>query len=131
MSGVPNLTEPSDFEVAQEADVVASRKVSAVMAGGVVVTIASVAVAGWLLASTRSGLPTHAATSAPVAPREISGIHQTPIERDRHGWEQREEQRRSLDQYRWIDRDGGVVQIPIDLAMQLVILEAAKADGGP
>lgn len=37
----------------------------------------------------------------------------------------REEKRRSLDQYGWVDRDAGIARIPIERAMDLV-----AADGG-
>jgi hypothetical protein len=66
-----------------------------------------------------------------MAPRQIAGIHQTLIERDRHGWEQREEQRRSLDEYRWISRERGIAQIPIDRAMDIVLDDEARAKGAP
>jgi hypothetical protein len=128
MSASPKPPPPPEFEVAQEDDAVASRKVSAVMATGVVVTVLSVAVAGWLLSATRAGLPWHEAASAPIAPRQIARIHQTPIERDRHGLDLRERQRRSLEEYRWLDRERGVVQIPIDRAMQIVVDDAAKGN---
>ncbi len=114
------------FEVAQEDDAVAARKVSAVMVTGVVVTVLAVAIAGWILAATRAGLPWHEAATAPVAPRQIARIHQTPIERTRHGLDLRERQRRSLEEYRWLDRERGIVQIPIERAMQIVVDEAAS-----
>ncbi len=121
---------PADFEVFQEEDAVASRKVSAVLVMGVVVAALAVAAAWWILAATRTGLSWHEETSVPVAPRQIARILQTPIERDRHGLELRERQRRSLEEYRWIDRERGIAQIPIDRAMQIIVDGAAK-DGGP
>jgi hypothetical protein len=36
----------------------------------------------------------------------------------------------ALEHYRWVDRTGGVVQIPIERAMDLVAAEAAKRTGG-
>ena len=125
------LAHPADFEVVQERDAVASRKVSAVLVTGVIVTVLAVAVAGLILSAMRAGLPWHEASSAPVAPRQIASIHQTPIERDRHGLELRDRQRRSLEEYRWIDHERGIAQIPIDRAMQIVIDGAAKDGGTP
>jgi hypothetical protein len=125
----PSHAKPADFEVAQEDDAVAARTIGAVMTTAVVVTVLAVAVAGWTLSATRSGLPWHEQASAKAAPRQIAGIHQTPIERDRHGWELRERQRRSLEKYGWIDHDRGIAQIPIDRAIDIVIDDAAKANG--
>ena len=41
----------------------------------------------------------------------------------------RSEQLRLLDEYRWIDEDQGVVSIPIERAMELVLAEE-RANGG-
>ena len=42
----------------------------------------------------------------------------------------RTEQRRLLDEYRWIDEDRGIVAIPIERAMELVLAaERANGDG--
>ena len=46
-----------------------------------------------------------------------------------HGREQRDEQRRSLDGYRWVDRERGIAQIPIDRAMQIVVDDADERTG--
>ena len=119
----------SEFEVVQEDDVVASRKVLAIMGLGVLVTIAAVAISGWILTAMVGRKAERPQAQSPIARRQIAGIHQTPIERDRHGWELREQQRRSLDEYRWVDRQRGIAQIPIDRAMQMVADEAAKERG--
>jgi hypothetical protein len=38
------------------------------------------------------------------------------------------EQRTQLESYRWIDREQGIVEIPIERAMELTLREAATAD---
>lgn len=128
MSAPPTHPEETDFEVIQEDDAVAARTIGVVLTTAVGVTVLAVSVAAWTLSATRSGLPWHEQVSAKVAPRQIARIHQTPIERDRHGWELREQQRRELEKYRWIDHDGGIAQIPIDRAIEIVIDDAAKAN---
>jgi len=131
LSSPSTVTPPSDFKVAQEDDAVASRKVSAILMTAIVVMIAAVAIAGWILSSTMSRLPTHPQASAPVASSQIAGIHQTPIERDRHGWTLHDQQRRSLDEYRWVNREREIAQIPIDRAMQMIVDEEAKGGNAP
>jgi hypothetical protein len=119
----------SDFVVIQEHDDVASRKVGLVLAGGALATIGSVVIAGWILSATLARLPPHETTSGGVAPAEIDGVHQTLIERDRHGWRLREAQRRSLEGYRWIDRAHGAAEIPVERAMEIVAGEGADGTG--
>jgi hypothetical protein len=121
-------TSLAEFEVVQEDDTVSSGKVTAITVAGVVVTLAAVAISGAIVAAaTRSLAP--AKGVANVAPRQIAGIHQTMIERDRHGWEQRERQRRSLELYRWVDRKRGIAQIPIERAMQVLADDDARQRG--
>jgi hypothetical protein len=122
----PTSAAVPDFEVVQEDDAVASRKVTAVMSTAIVVGIASTAISGWFAAEINGRLQVHPPHDSGVAPRQIAAIHQTMIERDRHGLELREQQRRSLDSYRWIDREHGIAQIPIDRAMQMIIDDAAR-----
>lgn len=124
----PGPTE--GFTVVQESDVVASRKVSVILLVTIVISIVSVAAAGMILSVRRKSLSFHEPASASAAPRQIANIHQTPILRGRHGFELRERQRRALDEYRFIDRQRGLVQIPIDRAMQIVVDDAARGASG-
>jgi hypothetical protein len=43
----------------------------------------------------------------------------------------RSEQLEQLNTSRWVDRENGVVAIPIDRAMRLVVEESRSAGGGP
>jgi|RhiMethySRZTD1v2_1073278.scaffolds.fasta_scaffold18410_6 hypothetical protein len=127
------MTSPHDrsFEVVQERDAVASRKVTLIVIATIVISVASVAVAGAILRARRAALSFHEPAFASAAPRQIDAIHQTLIARDRHGELLRDAQRRALDEYRFVDRQRGVAQIPIERAMQIVVDQAAKDAGGP
>jgi hypothetical protein len=62
----------------------------------------------------------------PPAPREVGRakigmVEQQPFERTRTGPEWKAEQRRRLDGYGWVDRKEGLVHIPVDRAMDLVV----------
>jgi len=61
--------------------------------------------------------------SYPVA-RTVAGIHQTPADGPADGLDQVARARRSLDQYGWADRAGGVARIPIDRAIQWFVDDA-------
>ena len=61
----------------------------------------------------------------PPAPRTLDygslRLEQGPIEATAPGVELRERQRRELSRYAWVDREQGVVTIPIERAMELVV----------
>jgi hypothetical protein len=115
-----------DFEVHQEEDVVASRRLVRIGVVSVAVGAIGVLVAGVLLAiRVGSVRPSNAgATGPPPAPREISQVEQTPIWNTRVAWDLRDAQRRELAGWGWVDRDAGIARIPIDRAMDLVVKES-------
>jgi hypothetical protein len=55
----------------------------------------------------------------PAPPAQVARTRQTLIGRDREGLELRQEQRDQLSRYEWVDRDEGVVRIPIERAIEL------------
>jgi hypothetical protein len=61
-----------------------------------------------------------------VAPRTIGSIEQTSVRAVAAGLDLREGQRRQLEGYRWLDREGGVAEIPIERAMSIVSEEAQR-----
>jgi hypothetical protein len=73
----------------------------------------------------------HAGDFARAAPRQTSfqdGAGATSIQRDWHAIESATEKR--LDGYGWVDRRAGVVHVPIERAMALVV-SGAKPVPGP
>lgn len=72
-----------------------------------------------------------AATDVPPAPIpdalgevEINGVNQRPFENDQRARRSRREKLERLRSYGWVEPDAGVVHIPIDVAMDLLV------DGG-
>ncbi len=95
------------------------RRQSLVLFGFTVgVVVASLLVSYAVLRLFSSDRP--AARPTPVA-REVSGIDQTLIARDRAGVRSRAEQRRVLEAYGWVDQQAGVVRIPITRAFELLL----------
>ena len=113
----------------QEDDRIASRRVFAIFAAAIAITVLAVWGQSALLSARRAEIGANEEPAAPVADRQIAGIHQTLIERDRHGLELREEQRAALAKGGWIDRDHGVAKIPIDRAMDLLVAHPELASG--
>lgn len=117
------MSPDADFEVRQEDDRVSSRTIVAVFGAAIVVTLLSIGVQWLMLRSRRSELDRPRPAAARVAPRQIAAIHQTLIEKDRHGLELRDEQRAALEGWSWVDRDRGVARIPIERAMDMLVAE--------
>ena len=125
------------FVVAQERDAVASRfivriAVAAMLIGGIGVALAAAILdAG---PAPGGGPSSIARSGTAVAPRDIGMVTQTLIAEERHARELRDEQRKALEAYGWVDRSQGIARIPIDEAINLVVAECAgqKAamDGG-
>jgi hypothetical protein len=108
----------------QEPDRVPGKIVVLVLGGAVLIASLAVAVEALILAQAeprgrlRSALPRE--TSA------IGGIQQRTFERRAVGTELKSAQLRHLTSYGWVDRDRGIVHVPIDRAMDLWI-ERSKA----
>ena len=109
------------FEVAQEKDEVGARKIVVIFVAAIVITVVSVWVQSRMLDAKRSAIDVQRPAAAPVASRQIDGIHQTILERDRHGLDLRAEQRASLEAWTWIDRDHSLAKIPVERAMDLIV----------
>lgn len=132
MSSEPNPDQDHGFAVVQEDDAVSAKRLSLVISLALLIAVVAVVLSGWLCAyARRSVRPQRESADEQVehAPAQIAGIHQTPIGRDRHGWALRERQRAALEQYRWLNRERGIVQIPIERAM-LLIARRGRRDGG-
>lgn len=129
--------QPHGFEVRQEEDVVADRRLTQVGVLVLVVSVVSVGVAALLLGKDQTRLAGESAerpkTEASVAPPTLGIIEQTLIEHEARGTEQRRVEEERLHRYGWVDRDHGVARIPIDKAMDLVVAESVRTgvvDGG-
>lgn len=128
---------PHGFEVRQEEDVIAERKLTGIGGLVLVVTVLSVGVAALLLGKDQArlagGPAERAKTEGSVAPPTLGIIEQTLIEHEARGVQQRRLEEERLHQYGWVDRARGVAHIPIDKAMDLFVAESAhpgRADGG-
>jgi hypothetical protein len=132
-----SVEDPHGFEVRQEEDVVAERKLTWIGGLVVLVTVLSVGVAALLLGKDQGRLAGGPAervkAEGSVAPPTLGIIEQTLIEHEARGTEQRRLEEESLHRYGWVDRAHGVAHIPIDKAMDLFVVESTRTgmgDGG-
>jgi hypothetical protein len=112
-----------DFRVAQEPDVVRVRRIKAIGGAGVVITLASLVIAGVLLGESGRGRE-HGTAAPTVAPPQLGILEQTLVTTTRRGIDLNNAQREALGGYAWVDRDAGIARIPIERAMDL----AAEGD---
>ena len=88
-------------------------------AAGLATMLVVVALAAWaVLSALRSGNAQDASSPRAAAARMSLPRLQTATSRDLDAL--REEKRALLSEYRWLDRDSGVVRIPIERAMELL-----------
>jgi hypothetical protein len=109
----------------QEPDRVATSSVIAVVIATVLVVVGAIMISGLLLSVEEARFDSAAPEHPAIAPREISGVDQTLIIEAQRGRVIFDRQRAELEEYRWIDREHGLIRVPIDVAMDLE-LEGAK-----
>jgi hypothetical protein len=108
--------------IAQEDDLVPGRRILAIAVTAILVALVGVAGATLIL-RVETGAIRPSTAQLPAA-RRIAGVEQTDILTSRDGLDLRDRQRDALSRATWVDRDAGVVTLPIDQAMDLVIIRA-------
>lgn len=93
-------------------------------AAGVVVFFVSLAAAGVLLRVGEAGRE----RLAEPATSPSGTVERAVVADTERGLDQRRTQRESLSRYGWVDRDAGVVSIPIERAMELVASHPVPPD---
>ena len=113
--------------VRQEDDQVDSAAIARIALASIVVGLVSVFLAGMILVLEEGGAlrPNFAGGRVPrPAPAQISRVEQTPIRTIGRGIDLRDMQKRDLEAWTWIDRSTGVVAIPIEQAIDVVVQES-------
>jgi hypothetical protein len=109
----------------RERDMLDNRSVARAIAALMLTLVCVAAIAAGVLALARRDLPPAGAAMNPTAqvspPRISARDERRALELD---------QRARLSQYRWLNRDAGVVGIPIDRAIGLLVERDAAARGG-
>ena len=105
----------------------ATGRLVVIAVAAVVVSVLAVFAAGLLLRATTASRRAPPGPAASAAGREIGNLEQTPILVARDGLDLRDRERNELTHTRWLDRDGGIVAIPIERAEDLV----ERANQGP
>lgn len=80
---------------------------------------AALSVAAWLLLG--ASLAPRVRRAPARADATIAAVRQTPIDRERPAEQRFREQRGELERFEWVDREAGIVQIPVEDAARLLI----------
>jgi len=109
------------WDIEQEPDRVATRRLLLISGVGLVVALACAFAAAQMLhhSQVRAG----ATTPIPAAEVRPSSLEQSLIEHAERGLELHADQKKRLAQYGWVDRRAGIVKIPIERAMELRLEE--------
>jgi hypothetical protein len=107
------------MKIEQEPDGIATGRLIGLGIACVVVGVLAVVVA-WLL------LDAGAAAAAPRQTLKLPVLESALFESGGRGVSLRKQQLNELRHYRWVDRDAGVAQIPIERAMELRARQAAR-----
>ena len=126
--------ETGAHELVQERDHFRPRRFMVVAGVTVVIGVLAVVAAWGLLRLTLAGLTARGKLETPGAPRAIagpvSGVEQSMYSTDLSGQVNRADRAAELKQYRWVDKDRGIIAIPVDKAMQ-VLAQPNPPEGAP
>jgi hypothetical protein len=105
----------------QEPDLVPVRNVSAIGLGVILVIAACCLVAlGIESCGTRGRAPERPA-SGPEIPEDVSDIETRVFAVQAQGLEANQRAEQLLSRYSWVDRDRGIIRVPVEVAYQLLL----------
>jgi len=105
------------IEIHQEIDLVDRRRLLVIASWSTAIAIVAVLLSGWLWRANGGG---GGASAGAPATHYLESSLVFSVER---GTADREDQRRALDRWRTVDHQAGIAEIPIDVAMDLVVAE--------
>jgi hypothetical protein len=110
---------------------VSGLRVGAVLAGSLIVFTLFVVLA-WVQLQRREK---HLSPAGPSQPQELGRaelniVNTGLFQLDTRAEDEKSEQRRRLHGYGWVDRDAGVVHLPIEQGIERVVGEQQRRDGG-
>lgn len=114
----------------QESDVVPGKQLGVVGLGVIVVIVASVLVANGLGACTSRGLGlAWLGPPPPPVPSEVNAMETTVFTTEAQGLEFHRRAAQFLASYGWVDREGQLVHVPIEVAFELYLARQGEQGG--
>lgn len=111
----------------QEPDLVPVRNVSAIGFGVVLVIAACCLVTFGIESCATRGRAPERAASGSVIPEDVSDIETRVFAVQAQGLEANQRAEQLLSRYSWVDRDRGIIRVPVEVAYQLLL---QKQQGG-
>ena len=105
----------------------------AAVTGGALIVFTFFVVGTWAQYQAREKHLSPAGPSTPqvLGKAEINMVNTGLIQLDTRTDEEKDRQLRQLNEYGWVDRDAGVVHVPIEQAIDRVVSEQRQRGGGP
>jgi hypothetical protein len=114
-------------EVRQEESGLPFRRLMGFLAASIVVTLASILAAAWLLPAFGGGFREYDEYDPPLPPPASKlGIYYDSIRDTADGVRRHEAERRALESYGWVDRERGIAHVPIDEAIDMALREGPQ-----
>lgn len=110
----------------QESDSIPGWSIVAVAISAVIIGVGSVLISSELLTRWQHGLEGGPPPRPAQAPRTVGMVEQTLIADDRLGLRIAAEKRAELERYGWVDRQKGLIRIPIERAFDLLLAERQR-----
>ncbi len=111
----------------QERDLVPGRPIGAIAIGVVVSTIAGVLAAYGIGRCDARDLEDERSSQRPRVPAEVNAMETVPFAVEAQGLEMNRAAAAYLSRYGWIDRERGIVHIPIEAAFEVVLARQGRA----
>ncbi len=104
-----------------------------VIIGGTIALFASSVVIVWVMGAALSDRrnPAHREYPAALRQRSINLLEQVPMPIAMHGYELRDEQLRRLDGWGWVDRERGIIHVPVEREMDRMVREGERGGAAP
>lgn len=98
---------------------------------GVIVSIVIGLLAAWGIADCTANEPAIAwnPSNPPRSPAEVNAMETAPFSNEAQGIEMHGHAARLLTTYGWVDRDRGIVHVPIDVAFDLLLARERQQGG--
>jgi hypothetical protein len=105
----------------QEPDIVPGRPIAAIGFGVIVAVVLCALIALWIESCGTQGRSPSRAAEGPPIPEDVSGVETRPFSEQAQGIEMNQRASALLSTYSWVDRDRGIVRVPLEVAYQLLL----------
>jgi len=105
----------------QDADTIPERRVTGVLVFVIVAIVMCGLAAAWIESCGTRGRSQWRAAKGPAIPDDVSGMETRVFPVQAQGIEMNQRAEQLLSTYSWVDRDRGIIRVPIEVGYQLLL----------